>query len=552
MAPPWITQIELIANGEPVSAATPNRPLGQLTQRTEFLKSLVDVINLGGAIINLNAALDVSVEEGFAVYWNAEQQCYAGALAAFDYNNAGNYGSVADSAYVVGVCVSKVGPTRGTVMLGGLAEEVDFSTAVDGDLIPGPYWLSAVDPGHMVKQRPPVGVYCMFAQGPSGSSGGAAIVAPSPREVLEDHIHYKFTLEYGNVLGNPGWTNVFDYDLAPVNTVYRYTVESDARINDLFPLIPAELTYVEIDGIGDTGKVVIDMNGIWWVNSTYSPDDYNTLKIYYARPTVNTANSIVTSVQPFTPGGIIRVVDCYGEDAVTGDLKLKLDLVLSQETEDTPGYLVLKELSDSGKFKRGPVVESVRSVSPEISVLLDTTGVTGADGSKAGKLLVRYNNPQGATQEGQPSLTSMNGAQQSDIAGVPYIVLPGSNYQASVGYRFDLNEAGLAGDYDFEFRCWLYCESTGVLPTIPVTWTVINAPEGGIYNLTNPADVTTGSGTLTFSRSSVSAKDYILAELSPIVVTPGAQVHVTLHRQDASYLGDVGILRAMYRITASA
>jgi hypothetical protein len=550
MAPPWITQIELIANGEPVSAETPNRPLGQLTQRTDFLKALVDVITLGGATIDLNAALDIAVEEGFAVYWNHTTQCYAPALAALDYDNSGLYGGIADSAYVVGVCVSKAAPTRGTIMLSGLADDVEFSVALDGDLVPGPYWLSATDPGHMVKQRPPVGIYCMFGQGPSGSTGGAAIIQPSPREVLEDHIHFVFTLEYGNTVGDPGWTNVYDADLAPVNTRFRYTVEDDARLNDIFPFVPPELAYVEIDGIGNTDKILIDLNGIWWLDDSFDPDDYAMFKIYYAKPTAKTDNSIVTSVQPWTPDGALRVVDCYGEDSTTGDLKIKLELVLEQENEDTPGYLVLKELTDTGQFMRGPVAESIRSVSPEISVLIDGgNGVTDEDGNKAGKLLLRFNNPEGTSQEGMPSLTTLFGAEQADASGIPYVALPPENYASSVGYKFDLNTSGLAGMYDFVFVCWVYAESTGVLPSLTVDWTVVKAPATNANNLATPGDVITGSGTLLYSQSNVVAQDYLNAIFSGIEVGPGDQVHIRISRQDASYPGHVGFLKTMYMIT---
>lgn len=554
MPPTWVTMLELIANGEPVDAATPNRPLSQLGQRTDYLKALVDTLNLGGAIIDLNAAVNIDVQEGMPVYWESVRKEYAPALAALDYDNSGIYGSIADSSYVLGTCVSKSGPTRGTVMFGGVVDDLDVSASIDGEIIPGPYFLSATDPGKLVRQRPPVGIHALFVRELIGSSVVAANVIPTPREVLEDHIHYRIPLEYSHTMGDPGWTDVFDVDLAPPGARFSYVITEDEKINDLFPFVPAELVYFEIDGIGANSKVLIDLNGIWWIDPSRDPDEYELMTVYYAKMTAKTDNTIVSSLRPWYENGPLKIVNCYGEDAVTGDLRVKLDLLFSEGAETTPGYLAVKELTEAGQFLRGPVVESIKSVSPEISIRLATDaegnpeGVTGENGEKQGKLLIEFSPPDGNTRQGQPTLTTLFGAQQADLDGIPYVSMPPENFESSIGYRFDILPSGLSGDYQFTFNCWILATSTGVLPTITATYSILRTPT--VDAAENFSSIITGSGQLTLAQANVTAKDYILGSFGPLDVLPGDQVNVTIARDDSSYPGNVGILRESYTMVA--
>lgn len=563
MPPTWISILQMIANGEPVDASVTNRPLGQLASRTEYLKAIIDLLGASRASIDLDAAMSPDVFEGAAVYWDPVNLRYDLAKVAFDTAGTGAYGSLADSAYVVGVCAGKTHSTRGTVVLNGRIDDVALAAGVEGGVLePGPYFLSYTAPGQMTKIRPPVGILCMFAMEVTGSSTGSAIVMPAPHELLENHIHYSATLAFGTVLDPAeGWTDAFDVGLAPVGALYRYTVEADTKLSGLFPFQPPEAVYYELDGVGAAAKVVINNNGIWWVDEHHSPASYGAHTIHYAKAVVGTDKSIVTSLRPWDPDGPLKITDCNGLPAHGGDLFAQLNLLLSEGGDTAPGFLAVKQLTDSGQFVRGPVVESIRSVSPEISISFEDdnplNGVVLPTNRRAGRVVVGFNNPSNSVLTGFPVVTSLYNATQEDVNGViPYTGLPPA-YASKVIYRFDLpgTESGIEGTFRFFFRAWVLAPVAGVLPAMTVEFTRV--PAATLGTAKNLSGIISGSGVLSGIPPGVrSAGDYAETVFRPgpiepvgIEVAPGDQVHVAVSRSDAgspSYAGKVGILRVRY------
>lgn len=546
MPAPWISYLELIKNGEPVDASTDNRVLQQLGQRTDYLKTIIDAVSGANGIFDISAPVAPEVLEGQPVYWNAERLRYEQALAAVDSTDSGLYGNLADSAYCLGICVGKTGPVRGSVLYSGRVDGIDFTAAVEGGVItPGPYFLSSVEAGKMVKDRPPMSIFVMF-----GLTAGSVHVNPNIREVLEAHIHYALPLEYGNIVGDPGWTVSFDPGLAPAGAIYRYTVESDQKVNDVFPFLPADAAYFDVDGIGSDDKVIIDMNGIWWVDSVNQPSDYNRMTIYYAKMTAKTNTTMVTSLRPFSEGPL-SFVDCYGKEAYAGDLYAKLSLLLEQGGNDTAGWLAFKELTASQQFLRGPIVENIRSASQEITVSVETVGgdpqgVVDGDGRKAGRLILTFNNPNDLSRELTPTLVSLTNATQEDYNGlVPYVGLP-MGMNSAVSYRFDI-PAEIPGQYKLYFESWLFASVGGVFPSLTCNYIVVKAASETVLH--NMSENTSGSAALSVPITSVSANDYVLASLLPgtgITVNPGEQVHIIVNRPSGtSYAGAVGIMRVL-------
>lgn len=559
MPPPWVTLLDLIRNGEGVSAEVTNRPITELGQRTDYLKALLDMLSLGRAIFDIDMAMSPSVLEGQAVYWDSANQEYAQALAQLSYNAEGVYGGNADSAYVVGICASKSAQTRGTVLFSGSAEGIDFSNAIEGGgaLGSGPYFLSATEPGKMTRNRPAVGIYVMFGQGVSG-----AIVAPSPREVLEDHIHYRLPLTYGNIVdgsGGVGWTDVFNVSLAPVGARFRYMVEEDPPVYSLFPFYPPSSVYFEIDGIGANEKVIIDLNGIWWVDTGHEPDEYGNLVVYYAKAALSTSNMLVRTLQAWTMDSPLKVVNCRGEAATAGDLYLQLNLQFQQTTENTPGWLVFKELTTSQQFKRGPVVQRVRSTSQEISITINgTNGYDWGDGFLSGDLLLTYNSPTSVSRSLDPTLTELYGALQEDYQGIPYVSLPPQSFQSGVSFRFDVPKIGLGGDFNLVFNTWVYSSVAGTFATpLAVSFTIIRnvATTELTKTLVAPNVITITGKTLTLYvplGNTMSANGYCVGTCSDLdgnVIQPGDQIHVKILRNDNTYAGTIGIMKAWGEIT---
>ena len=557
MPPPWVTLLDLIRNGEAVSAEITNRPLQELGQRTDYLKALMDTLSIGQAIFDIDVAMSMDAQEGFAVYWDNVNQEYAPALAQLSYNAEGVYGGNADSAYVLGVCAGKSSQTRGTVVFGGRAVDVDFSNAIEGGgaLSPGPYFLSASEAGKMTKTRPPVGIYVMF-----GLNSTEAIVTPYAREVLNDHIHYRLPFKYPNLIddsGGAGWTAVLPSN-APVGARYRYIVEEDGALYSLFPFYPASGVYFEIEGVGANEKVIIDLNGIWWVDPSYNPDVYASMTIYFAKPTLSTSNMLVRTLQPWTVDSPLSIVNCKGEPATAGDLYLQLNLQFQQQDELTPGWLVFKELTSSQQFKRGPVVQRVKSASPEISLSINgTNGYTWPDGYVSGDLLVTYNSPNSVARSLDPTLTELHGALQQDYNGIPYVGLPAQNFESGVSFRFDVPRLGIAGDFTMVFNTWIYSSAAGTFPIggLAVQFVIIRSVDNtAAKQLTDPLSVITITGKvmLLAPNNTMNANGYRMAtctDLGGNVIQPGDQVHVTMSRNDSSYAGTIGILKAWAEIT---
>ena len=554
MPPPWVTLLDYIRNGEAVAAGVTNRPLEELAQRTDYLKALLDTLSVGQAIFDLDVAMSSDVQEGFAVYWNEADQEYAPALAELSYNAEGVYGGNADSAYVLGICASKGAQTRGTVVFSGRAVDVDFSNAIEDGLplSSGPYYLSASEPGKMTRNRPPVGIYVMF-----GLNATEAVVAPTSRDVLDDHIHYKVPLAYGDIVNGPtgatGWSDVFNVSIAPVGARFRYVIEEDDAAYTLFPFYPPSATYFEIDGIGAGSKVIVDLNGLWWIDASYDPTDYSEMVVYYAKMALATSDLLVRTLQPWEAAGPLQVVDCNGAPSEAGDLFLKLDLQFEQESEDTEGWLVFKELTDSKQFKRGPVVQRVKSSSQEISITLNgTEGYNWGDGFYSGDLILTYNSPTSVSRSMDPTLTELNGALQEDYDGIPYIAMPSEGYQSGISFRFDVPRLGLEGDFDFEFSAWIYSSTAGTFPSggLAVTFTIVRAvTDLAAKQLSSPIDVITitGKSLTLYPNNTMNANGYRRAACSDLdgnVIQPGDQVHVSVSRDDAVYAGTIGVLKA--------
>ena len=557
MAPPWVQALTFIQNGEPVTAAIPNRPLAQLQQRTDYLKAILDILSAGGSITDTDAPVASTVEEGQAVYWNSTTLQFDQALAALAYDGNGTYSGNADSAYVLGVCASKTSTTRGVILFAGSTDGIDFTSGMGtGETFgAGPYFLSSTEPGKMTVSRPSVGVYVMF-----GLTSGVAVVAPSMREVLENHTHYNFSLLYGNVLSaTAGWSSVIDTSIAPAGALYRYTIEADSQLYAMFPFSPATGVFLEIDGIGGNSKVTIDNNGIWWTNVDFDPSDYTTMILYYAKPTTGSITSLVRTMQAGSDSPLLTVTDCNGEAATRGDLYLHLNLLAGVGDDDTTGWTVMKQLNSSGQVLSGPVVESVKSASPEITISYGSEeGAALEGGGKVGNLIVSYNSPATASREIASSLVELNGALQEDYDGIPYVGLPSRSFDTSASYQFDVASSGITGDFSGKFYAWIYSSTAGALSStgIEVDYTVIKAAVDTVaYALTDVTKVLTGTGYLTMLPNfTMNANGYRKASftLTGVTIEPGDQVSIKLTRSDSgAYGGTIGVLRSWLAIEQS-
>lgn len=288
---PWVFQTHPIKDGEEVRQSVANRLPLEMQQRTDYLKALIDSINAGEALYVRNVAVDASVKIGQAVYWDVTALEYKAAIAKVNFDPSIGGFTIADSSYAVGIVTFKYAATRCDILISGLVRNLDFTQAIgtpgNNPADAGAYFLSANQAGHYTKQKPPVGVYILFMRG-----DGSAHVNPTPRDLLESHIHYavdlfaepagevecpepnrgyKFILSDSN---RPGWLPADDPvfgGMAPAGAVYGYNLKAHPELDRIWPPIPAPNAYLEANGIGvPRQRWSVDVNGLWWYDDCYT------------------------------------------------------------------------------------------------------------------------------------------------------------------------------------------------------------------------------------------------------------------------------------------
>lgn len=519
---PWQAALNPVQNGESVNANVTNRMPNQLAARTQYLKDILDAINAGSVLMGRDVAVAAGVEIGHVVYWDAPNQRYDKAIAkvAFDATLGGF--TLAPSSFPLGICSFKYGSTRADIVLKGLAKFCDFTNGIGsvGNTIAeaGPYYLSATVAGMMTKQKPPVGVYCMFLRGDL-----YAHVDPTPREFLESHIHYALDLfavpagtlavpapgeayEFLTTDSNlPGWLpaghTIFG-GAAPVGAKYGYNLSQHVALERLWPPLPNGNAYIEMNGLGiRPTRFIVDNTGLWWMNDCYGMAPWPTnegicpsssssssssssadncpvnpvledmgfvfidpcdrwMRIYFTKMVFKTNNALVTSLRA-ADGSPIVVTGCDGMPATTGDLKLDLNLALSIEENDQ-GVLALKNIVGQ-KFKRGPMV-SLITPGPDMSVSILSGGRVGS--AYYGSLLMNPIIPGRDSTLLNADLVALDSAREENFNGLFFLGLPldrATGFTARVAIPSDIL---VETPMKLEMSFWILGRVAGVLPIL--------------------------------------------------------------------------------------
>jgi hypothetical protein len=129
----WQHIIDLVRNGEPVSAEVANRAISQLVQRTEHLKDRQDAQDLAQAIYISDAPLASGVVTGNAVYFDPVINKFAAAYADIEFKD-GVLQPTASSS-VVGLVVYKDTADSGVIVVEGWINPDKYQD-FDCDLVP--------------------------------------------------------------------------------------------------------------------------------------------------------------------------------------------------------------------------------------------------------------------------------------------------------------------------------------------------------------------------------------------------------------------------------
>jgi hypothetical protein len=620
----WLFNIRHVAAGEPVQASVVGRPDKALEERTDYLKDRLDAAALGRALFDVDATIAEDVKEGQPVFWNYQTQRYERALAAVENDDITQTLVVQASSDCLGLLYSKKSPTLGDIVLRGIVKLPGLTNAVDGPIAAGRYYLSSAEPGKLVKQRPPATVSVCYVQGAKDSCAADpwVVVMPQVRDFLEDHIHYRFELvtrAAGVLSAANGRVSITQPDAtlqgwlpashsvfkgkAPAGAVFGYNLSAHLQLSRVWPPQPVSAVAMLWDKgqnllgateipLGREGLAICDANGIWWtsdcvgdvpwvagVSSSSSSssasmsaapecprDERMRVIVVFLRMMFGNDRSVVTSLQP-GPGSPIRVTNCDGLVAKTGDLELNLDLNLAIKPPDLDGGRVLKRIEDGYRFRQGWVTEGVVSGSAPIVVTsypgnpVAARELTAAEKTGLGfpaeapvtahRGLVKISFDDAFVErELSPQIIRLSDAVERLYKDVPYIGFP-SGQDSLVRVRFIVPAAGLGSGLQVVLRTQLLGLTTGTLPAFEVTYRRLPRPAGGPIQLV-PVDVL--PELLFESNVPVTSNNVVEIESAPIPVAEGDTLLVTIRRKllgggADGYLGEVGLLRLSGIIT---
>jgi len=312
---PWRPTINLIVNGEDVKATVANRAPQALSDRTQYLYDVLQDILAGQALFLRDVALEAATVVGNVVYYDDEDGVYKRALAAVELDETNGWYKMAKSAFPVGLVYAKSDTELGTIVTVGALQDFDLSAVIEQGVATqaGPYYLSMLEPGKLVYQKPAVSVYVLYNRGDD-----TIHLLPTPRDVLESHVHFHFDLyaqpagdancaEYGEdhyVINPdsdlPGWLPADDESfngLAPEGAKFGYNLAQHPELLRVWPPMPLESAYITVNSRGidlysETCPIaIVDCHGIWWMQ-----DCYGTAPWAPAYP-CNSSSSLLSSEQ---------------------------------------------------------------------------------------------------------------------------------------------------------------------------------------------------------------------------------------------------------------
>jgi len=181
-----------------------NRPINQLRERTDFLKSQLEQV-IGAApfesvrLQNVTLALDDTPVVGDFVYLEPENNTYAKALTDTLIDALNPFTHATNTAFAMGMVTKIVGAGATVIMFGRLdLGSTTLSTLLEsGETFrDGPYYLSASEPGKMTAEPagPAIFLGYFVASVTDPTFGDTALLSPQYKDLWQAHTHYNFAL----------------------------------------------------------------------------------------------------------------------------------------------------------------------------------------------------------------------------------------------------------------------------------------------------------------------------------------------------------------------
>ncbi len=584
--------LDLIAQGEPVSAGVANRPTRELQQNLQYLWDVFQASGLGAAQVRRQVPLEPEAQAGMPVYWNALAGRFERALAVAGATGVGGTLEPAASAQSWGVVQQKTSAAIGDLLVSGYAT-LDLTVAGGGAA--GLYYLSSQTPGMLTQTRPALAVPVLRADGQ-----GNVLVLATVADALERHVHYRFELAcrpagttHPPAAGHrhvitaadatlPGWLPADHASFgghAPAGFAFGYNLAVDADLNSAWPPLPAVQASLEwnkgltadVSGtlvpLGLEGLAILDRYGIWWKSDCYGeapwPVHLDTLDeggfsaslshsaypcprqlemgmvVWFTRVNFATEAAVVTSLSSRSPRLLVTCPS--GVPATGGDLVLDLDLDLTVTT-DAPGDVVLKSFDPAtATFAAGPVVEGLFVGSDNV-VLAGTTVTELPDGPTIHQGLVAVSVIPDPSRELDVELVRVDVVTEESFQDLLYLGFPAAD-ESSIRSKIQVPATGTPATPQLTLRFWLLGRLAGTLPALTLTARRLPRPDGTAVEdlpLTGDEFAVTIDTTATLAA----ANQYVEVEAEPFDVEAGDVVFFTLARGASDgYPGQVGLLR---------
>lgn len=605
----WLYNIKHVKPGEPVAANVVGRPDRTLEERTDYLRDRLDAAELGQALFDTGATIASDVQPGQPVYWNYTAKRYEKALAAVATDPATDTLVIQPSSDCVGLCYRKTSETLGDIVLRGVVTLPTLTNAIGATIAPGRYYLSSAEPGKLVQQKPGVSVYVCYVQGPKDNCSDVprVVVMPHVRDLVDDHTHYRF-----NLVCQPAGTNtvttvdgqqihtITDVDTsmegwlpadhaifagkAPEGAVFGYNLSQDLALSRVWPPVPLQSVAVLWDKgadlvgateipLGRSGLAICDANGIWWMSNCYGdapwPADLSgeivevggtevaecprlemmRVVVVFLRMLIGNDRRVVTKLEP-AAGSPVKVTNCDGLPATTGDLELDLNLQISNV--EAFGGQVIKGVTGGNKLTAGWAAEGIvaheqaqltvtssrtRNLNnTEKSLLALPTGDTVV--AHQGLISLNFDN-QFAEREVSPQIIRLSDTVERLYMDIPYLGFPAG--QASLmRVRLNVPDANLGTNLQMKIRVRFFGRGTAAQTIPPLYMTYRRLPRPATGGTALPTTDTA----LTFNSVVALAADTAIERDSDnFSIAEGDVVLVTIGRTTGDVYPEVGVLR---------
>jgi hypothetical protein len=389
-----------------------NKPLADLTERTDWLKQQVDQITAGRNLVALYANVDDSVAVGDAVYLDTATGIVKPALARFANEYAAD-GSLrlADSGYVLGLVTEKPNATSARVFTNGTYEDLALANTIFGPgASPGIYRLSMGNAGELTTEEQELDILVAVYQ------GDGIFTLFDKRASIPNHIHQIYKLIPG------GWfvdTDAqFDEMEKPEYLVnnpgagFGYDLASDPDVSRLFPNVPS---LIRIYGDGDLlleTEVIANVDNIWWLGQgpvPSAPDDFGTLEVAITTP-YSFGEPILRGARSDTPTELLLSAD---QGILTANMS---PWAIEDVTEQATAIVGL----DGRTAERGPMVSRV-DVIGDLERSVNSQGV------------VTLSLGLGLNQFIEPQIVNLNNSIEASDGYYVYYALPSSRNASMLG-----------------------------------------------------------------------------------------------------------------------